>query len=596
MSKGDETATRQTGITGITIENFKGISAAATIPLRPITLLFGANSSGKSTIIQAIHYARELVQRNNPNADIPMAGGNAIDFGGFRNLVHGHELSRTIRIGFDLTPDDDGLPNLAEITGLNIDIDADYWQTLERNRIVDSLLPDLVIRLQNPETNFPDTLRRLEAVKKSHELVSERKPDISPFIDTVGIRLAVSWDGAQQSPWLSEASYFLNGRVALTIRQENDGAIPYITEVDCKHPSIKAVFAPILPENPGVEVPAAVSEFENFFRVLQDSQGRVLLKGQLRAIPDLAKPLPLDVSFETEDGEYGYEFFIAAIVNQIVLGTTALLQREFDQFRYVGPIRERPQRDHRPPAVVDEARWADGSAAWDLILKHYDPATQKGNAFVQEISQWMSQEDKLDLGYSLDVTAYRNLPEDSLLMANLRLLREQFEEKDQEFYKKLIWPAIENSEIEPRLELRDLKNDVSVGPTDLGIGVIQVIPVIAASVDGSKRIVAIEQPELHLHPRVACNLGDLFIAQIPAGKLFLIESHSEHLMLRLKRRIREKTIRPEDVSVLFVEAPRGGVGRTHILNLRLDSEGEFLDEWPGGFFEEDFNEIFTKGS
>jgi len=48
----------QTGITQITIENFKGISAPVTIPLRPITLLFGANSAGKSTIIQALHYAR----------------------------------------------------------------------------------------------------------------------------------------------------------------------------------------------------------------------------------------------------------------------------------------------------------------------------------------------------------------------------------------------------------------------------------------------------------------------------------------------------------------------------------------------------------
>jgi len=70
---------RQTGISAITIENFKGISALITIPLRPITVLFGANSAGKSTIIQALHFARELLERNNTNADVPAAGGNAID-------------------------------------------------------------------------------------------------------------------------------------------------------------------------------------------------------------------------------------------------------------------------------------------------------------------------------------------------------------------------------------------------------------------------------------------------------------------------------------------------------------------------------------
>ncbi len=80
MSKQEQASTRQTGITGITIENFKGISAPVTIPLRPITLLFGANSAGKSTITQAIHYARELLERNNADADVPIAGGNAIDF------------------------------------------------------------------------------------------------------------------------------------------------------------------------------------------------------------------------------------------------------------------------------------------------------------------------------------------------------------------------------------------------------------------------------------------------------------------------------------------------------------------------------------
>ena len=56
-------------ITAITIENFKGIAEAITIPIRPITLLFGKNSAGKSTILQAMHYAREILQHRNPDPD-----------------------------------------------------------------------------------------------------------------------------------------------------------------------------------------------------------------------------------------------------------------------------------------------------------------------------------------------------------------------------------------------------------------------------------------------------------------------------------------------------------------------------------------------
>ena len=65
------------------------------------------------------------------DADVPVAGGNAIDFGGFRNLVHKHDLTRTVRIGFQITPDDDGLPQLGTITGSNEELDVDYRISLK---------------------------------------------------------------------------------------------------------------------------------------------------------------------------------------------------------------------------------------------------------------------------------------------------------------------------------------------------------------------------------------------------------------------------------------------------------------------------------
>lgn len=74
-------------ITAITLENFKGISQSATIPLRPLTIMFGKNSAGKSTVVQALHYASEIFERNNLNADRTLLGGASVDLGGFRNLV-----------------------------------------------------------------------------------------------------------------------------------------------------------------------------------------------------------------------------------------------------------------------------------------------------------------------------------------------------------------------------------------------------------------------------------------------------------------------------------------------------------------------------
>ena len=83
------------------------------------------------------------------------------------------------------------------------------------------------------------------------------------------------------------------------------------------------------------------------------------------------------------------------------------------------------------------------------------------------------------------------------------------------------------------------------------------------------------------------------------GNTFLLETHSEHLLLRVMRRIRETisgklpkglpSIRPEDVMVLFVEPVES---RSIIHEMPLNKRGELIKEWPGGFFEEDFEELF----
>ncbi|WP_445928538.1 AAA family ATPase [Methylocystis sp. IM4] len=85
----------------IEIENFKGIGERQSIELRPITLLFGPNSAGKSTILQALHYVREIMERGNIDPDVTIAGG-LIDLGGFATLVHNHELHRIVRLKLSL--------------------------------------------------------------------------------------------------------------------------------------------------------------------------------------------------------------------------------------------------------------------------------------------------------------------------------------------------------------------------------------------------------------------------------------------------------------------------------------------------------------
>ena len=89
-------------IAAIEIENFKGIGRPVRIDLRPITLLFGRNSAGKSTILHALCYAHEILRHRNVDPRRVELGGHQVDLGGFQNLVHGHDVERVVRLRFEL--------------------------------------------------------------------------------------------------------------------------------------------------------------------------------------------------------------------------------------------------------------------------------------------------------------------------------------------------------------------------------------------------------------------------------------------------------------------------------------------------------------
>lgn len=143
------------------------------------------------------------------------------------------------------------------------------------------------------------------------------------------------------------------------------------------------------------------------------------------------------------------------------------------------------------------------------------------------------------------------------------------------------------------------KTDVS--DPNVGMGVNQLIPILFDCHKLSNGLVAIEQPEIYLHPKPQAELGDLFIKSA-LGKqknTFIIETHSENLLLRIMRRMRETfyeqlpegvpPVKPEDVSLLFVNPDEDG---SIVMEMPLNKKGELKKSWPGGFFEEGLEEVF----
>lgn len=138
------------------------------------------------------------------------------------------------------------------------------------------------------------------------------------------------------------------------------------------------------------------------------------------------------------------------------------------------------------------------------------------------------------------------------------------------------------------LNLMDLRSGAVITPVDVGFGIGQVLPIILEALVSKKSILCVEQPEIHLHPKLQANLADLFIESANEGNQWIIETHSEALLLRLQKRIRNGEIKKEMVSIIYVDVGASGASA---LNIPLDNNGDFAVHWPGGFFEERLEEM-----
>ena len=139
----------------------------------------------------------------------------------------------------------------------------------------------------------------------------------------------------------------------------------------------------------------------------------------------------------------------------------------------------------------------------------------------------------------------------------------------------------------------------------LGSGIGVIVPVVVALSATDTELLSIEEPESHVHPRLQAELGDIVItaASGKQKRTLLIETHSEYLILRILKRIRETTLGklPEDslflskdeVAVLYVIPPsEGSFEGSTVIELPVTHDGDFSRAWPSGFFTERSKELY----
>lgn len=578
-------------ITCIEIENFKGISTRQTIELKPITLLFGPNSAGKSTILQALHYLREILERRNTDPDQTIAGG-LTDLGGFATFVHDHDLTLPIVLRVQLLLEDE--------------------QGNER-------LP-----LNSGGSANEEAFNALQVWYIAGETTES---GINSFVRHVGLTLEVRWSELIQSAYVALLEIQMNGETLAMIKSPPQKGRAQLSGFDFAHPLLQEIIYSddgigpfegeeiLSPEEAeellgdplssplGREIWELSRELSADLLVPEDQETdfRIAVKTPLGALPDLDNPLDLDfVEIDNvvgEADEYKSEQQrrngLSVLLDEMILGPVRIVRDYLNAMTYIGPLRDIPDRGYNARLSPDEARWAQGLAAWDLLY------TDKEEKLLNEVNVWLSGEQKLQTGYSLVKTQIREIPVPGPMS---QYFEHGLTEDDigdvQELYTLLNFRT--------EIALRDVNKGIIVAPCDVGVGISQMIPVVVGCLRDKAGILIIEQPELHIHPAVQVRLGDLFIYTtqsendyVNSRKSLLIETHSEHIILRVLRRIRETTenelppgaigIRPGDLSVIYVDKTEEGV---QLRNLRVDEEGEFIDRWPKGFFDERTEELF----
>jgi predicted ATPase len=141
--------------------------------------------------------------------------------------------------------------------------------------------------------------------------------------------------------------------------------------------------------------------------------------------------------------------------------------------------------------------------------------------------------------------------------------------------------------LEPHLDLADVARKLDL--TSVGVGVSQVLPVLVMGLHAPRgAVLLMEQPELHLHPALQHRLGDFLLACARNGKQLIVETHSDHLVTRLRRRIAESE--SDDllpyIKLIFAERSKG---RTAYNPVEITPFGT-LQTWPKGFFDQSASE------
>ncbi len=509
--------------TNIKIKNFKAFKNEQSIRIAPITLIYGPNSAGKSSIIQSMLLLNQSMKNIDAVKNLELTPkGPHLDLGIPKNYLHKGNVNLPLEFSF---------ASKIKIERIRSAFNRDLNAARKEGK---QFLAETRIFYKQEDVNDPYSA--LKIIKVSYKLNLENTPaDFNfTFIPSQLDKNEFILERKKDAHSLASLLYGCGGEIMRMIRSPNStntkDDVAKFTLIQASNLLATATFSSAqFAAMPSTGFFPTYLPRANFFRDRNDA--------------------PLQINDE-----------ITGSFNRLMSSLNDPIVRTIRNSDYISGLRNSPQRFYSLTNAKDYV----GKSGEDMATLLYRlKKTQKSG----ELNKWLKN---LDIPYSISIEPVKDNLAGSLLI----------------------------------IKLKDLRNNVEVTPSDVGIGISQILPLLIQGLsdmsnDSSRSsnsrvggVNYVEQPELHLHPRLQANLADFFIESTRTNKqiTWLLETHSEALMLRLQRRIRNQELNPEMVAVQYVNRVKGG--HSEVMELRLDRDGDFIDEWPNGFFEEAYKEKF----
>lgn len=539
------------------LDSFKAFGIPTDITLAPITLVYGENSAGKSSITQSILLLKQTIESRTPGMVLaPRLDGGLVDLGSFPEMVFDHDLSRSLTIG--LKP---SRKKKKERDAFRLD-DSPLLgeQSLRFKFRMESTASEIEVEsiiVWSEEINAPVAEFKPGKYSQPNSMYFENSVmrPVSPADSQI---FACSYLTDHELLWRPSYAY-----VKANIKK----VLLHIDDISKDLEKRGAKARPLLLVGRGSDGRDAGNKYwSNFLREILEFlstdfsleqwiaffRPRVSTqKAMVNGFIPYGREYPwrtYDIIFDVEQKVSGGGFDVWGVLPdpvKLLVRLAHKVDRLLDDVFPLGPFRRAPERYYIYTGSSPSDVGYSGNLAPDLLFRNKN--------LRRLVNTWL---ERLDVGYEIRVKTHGKAKD----LFELRLFDTR----------------------------RNKTFDASV--TDVGFGISQLLPFVVQSLAKKNQIITIEQPEVHIHPRLQADVGELIADSYKRfANQFIVETHSEHLVLRIQKLIHDGRLSPNDVSVIYVS--RGHKGSS-VESIRFAPDGYLLDEWPGGFFPERLREVF----